>query len=237
MTRFISFDLEIAKQLPSQEQNLLNHRPLGITCAATAESGCQQARTWYSREANGNPSSQMSRTDAIALVHYLLERAEAGDSIVTWNGLKFDFIILADESGLDAECRALARAHIDMMFHFFCIKGFPVSLEKAALGMKVTPKSKVISGAMAPRLWAEGKRDEILEYVSQDAMTTLELAETCEKTSKLSWITGKGSKSAISLKSGLLSVEEAIRLPSPDTSWMDSPIRRSGFTDWLDKEA
>ena len=91
MTRFVAFDLEISKQLPSQEQNLLKHRPLGISCAATAESGCEKARTWYSREASGNPSSQVSRSDAVALVHYLMERAEAGDSIVTWNGLKFDF--------------------------------------------------------------------------------------------------------------------------------------------------
>jgi len=237
MTRFVSFDLEIAKQLPSQEQNLLKHRPLGITCAATAESGCQQARTWFSREADGNPSSQMSRTDSIALVQYLLERVEAGDSIVTWNGVKFDFIVLADESGLDDECRALARAHIDMMFHFFCIKGFPVSLEKTAIGMNVTPKSKVISGAMAPQLWAEGKCDEILEYVSQDAMTTLQLAEACDKKHKLSWITGKGTKSTAFLKGGLLPVEKAMKLPSPDTPWMDSPIRRTSFTDWTENNA
>lgn len=237
MTRFVAFDLEISKQLPSQEQNLLKHRPLGISCAATAESGCEKARTWYSREASGNPSSQVSRSDAVALVHYLMERAEAGDSIVTWNGLKFDFIVLADESGLNAECRELARAHVDMMFHFFCIKGFPVSLDKAAEGMKVTPKSKVVSGAMAPGLWAEGKCEEILEYVAQDAMTTLELAETCDKKGKLSWITGKGSKSTAILERGWLSVEKARRLPSPDTSWMDSPIRRASFTDWLDTDA
>lgn len=178
----------------------------------------------------------MSRSDAVALVQYLVERIEAGYSIVTWNGLNFDFIVLADESGLKAECRELARTHVDMMFHFFCLKGFPVSLEKAAEGMKVTPNSKVVSGALAPRLWAEGKYEEILEYVSQDAMTTLELAETCERKGKLSWITGKGSKSTVSLTRGWVSVDKARRLPSPDTSWMDKTMRRASFTDWLEKD-
>jgi hypothetical protein len=234
MTRYVSFDLEIAKQLPNEERDLLKHRPLGISCAATMASGTREAQTWYSRDTNGHPSSQMTRDDAIALVRYLQERVGAGDSIATWNGLKFDFVVLADESGLEAECRELARVHVDMMFHFFCIKGFPVSLEKSAEGMQVSPKSKAVSGAMAPSLWSEGKYEEILSYVSQDAMTTLELAEACATHQKLTWVTSKGSKSAAHLPQGWLPVEQARKLALPDTSWMDSSIPRASFTDWLD---
>ena len=100
--------------------------------------------------------------------------------------------------------------------------------------MNVTPKSKMVSGALAPSYWAEGKYDEILNYVSQDAMTTLELAEACAKRRKLTWVTSKGSKSTAHLQQGWLTVEKARRLPLPDTSWMDNPIPRAGFTDWLD---
>lgn len=57
----------------------------------------------------------MSRDDAAELVNFLAEAADSGSTILTWNGLDFD--ILAEESGMVEECRQLALAHVDMMFH------------------------------------------------------------------------------------------------------------------------
>ena len=37
-----------------------------------------------------------------------------------------------------------------------------------------------MNGKLAPALWAEGKREEVLRYVAQDAKTTLALATVCE---------------------------------------------------------
>jgi hypothetical protein len=44
-------------------------------------------------------------------------------TIVTWNGTGFDFDILAEESGMLAECKGLAVNHVDMMFHVLCRLG------------------------------------------------------------------------------------------------------------------
>jgi hypothetical protein len=35
------------------------------------------------------------------------------------------------------------------------------------------------------------------------------------------------------LPKGWLTVRDALRLPKPDTSWMDSPIPRQQYTRWL----
>ena len=35
------------------------------------------------------------------------------------------------------------------------------------------------------------------------------------------------------LPNGWLEVEQALRLPEPDTSWMDEPWSRATFTAWM----
>ena len=42
----------------------------------------------------------MSQQEAAGLVEYLAAQVEHGYTIVTWNGLGFDFDILAEESGM-----------------------------------------------------------------------------------------------------------------------------------------
>ena len=37
----------------------------------------------------------------------------------------------------------------------------------------------------------------------------------------------------MTLREGWLTVEEALRLPLPDTSWMDEPWPREKFTGWM----
>ena len=70
------------------------------------------------------------------------------------------------------ECRSLAKSHVDMMFHVLCQLGHGVGLDAAAKGMGLAGKSKGMSGAVAPVLWAEGRREEVLQYVAQDVRTT-----------------------------------------------------------------
>ena len=120
------------------------------------------------------------------------------------------------------------------MFHVFCDRGFPVGLERAAKGMNLAGKSKSLAGYLAPQYWSEGRHREVLDYVAQDVRCTLELGEACEHAQEFRWITRKGTTSKMPLKSGWLTVEEALRLPEPDTSWMDKPMSRSRFTGWLD---
>jgi hypothetical protein len=119
----------------------------------------------------------MSRDNALELAEYLAKMAADGFTIVTWNGLAFDFDILAEESADAGTCAACALGHVDMMFHAFCHLGYPIGLDKAAQGMGVAGKLAGMVGAQAPRMWAEGRCHEVLEYVAQDVRTTLAIAQ------------------------------------------------------------
>jgi hypothetical protein len=231
--RYLAFDIETAKDVPGEDFNWRPHRPLGISCAATLATGAAAPTLWHGKTPDGLPAKRMSQADARGLAEYLSRMAAEGFRILTWNGLAFDFDILAEESGATAICAECALGHVDMMFHAVCSLGYPVGLDKAAQGMGLPGKPPGMSGAKAPAMWAEGRFQEVLDYVAQDARTSLQLAEACEQKRKLQWITRKGTKSTMALPNGWLTVREALRLPLPDTSWMSTPMPRSGFTAWL----
>lgn len=231
--RYLAFDIETAKDVPGEDFNWRPHRPLGICCAATLASDQTEPRLWYGKESDGSPSPRMSPSEAFNLVEYLLEMARAGYVILTWNGLGFDFDILAEESDAHGACRDLAMAHVDMMFQVLCIQGFPIGIDKAAKAMGLRGKPDGMSGEKAPRLWVEGRFDVVLGYVAQDVRTAIEVAQICDRRRSLSWITRRGDRKSMSLNRGWLAVRDALLLPEPDTSWMSSPLSRQEVTAWM----
>jgi hypothetical protein len=227
-TKYLAFDLETAKILPEDTHDIKSHRPLGIACAATLMSDANELILW---QGEGN---QMSQQEAAKLVDYLRTQVAQGYTILSWNGVGFDFDILAEESGQLAECRELAVAHIDMMFHVLCRLGYGVSLDAAAKGMGLEGKPEGMTGAMAPVLWAEGKREEVLKYVAQDVRTTLEVSLACEARGALRWISKSGNLRTMALPRGWLTVDQAQELRLPNTSWMTGePWSRTTFTEWM----
>ncbi len=232
--RYLAFDLEIAEVLPPETRDLMAHRPLGISCAATLADGDERARSWYSRRPDGSPAARMSRTDLAQLVNFLTDQVAEGYTIASWNGLGFDFDILAEESGAMEACIQLALAHVDMMFHVFCLKGFAVSLESATQGIGAQGKFDGMQAAEAPQLWADGEFERVLAYVERDCASTYEVAVTNERQGFFAWVTRRGTRSSFDLPGGWLAVSEAMRLPEPDTSWMSTPPwPRAKFTAWL----
>ena len=213
--KYAAFDLETAARNPRGRTTGQEHRPLGITCAAlyapetardapytpetardapyTPETD-RAAFTWYSTDSSGKIADRMNREDLTLMV----QRAgrppgkRGGFTIVTWNGTGFDFDVLAEESGLGEECRRLALDHVDMMFHVFCKRGYPLSLEAAALGMKLDGKTPGMNGERAVRMWRDGQREEEVDYCAQDSRCTLELALACEKAGSLRWTSQSG---------------------------------------------
>jgi hypothetical protein len=229
-TSFAAFDLETAKVLPPLVGDLLAHRPLGIACAAAVLSGETEPLTWHGVQ-DDKPSAQMSRTEVCSMIGQLKSLVEEGYTLVTWNGLSFDFDVLAEESGLSSECADLALAHVDMMFHAVCQLGHRVSLGKAAEGLGVGEKTG--SGRDAPAMWAEGRHDEVLRYNVQDARLTLAVAEESQRRGQLVWITARGQARGMPLSRGWRCVRDACAIPLPDTSWMDDPPSRADFMKWL----
>ena len=233
MTRkYLAFDIEIAKGFP-EGADWHKYRPLGITCAATLAADAEEATLWHGVASDGRPADRMNPQDIGKLAEHLQSMTAAGHTILTWNGLQFDFPILAEESGMDQQCRGLAREHVDMMFHVFCKQGFPVGLDSAAKAMRLPGKPAGMSGVLAPKLWAEGKHQEVLDYCAQDVRTTLDLALCCQKQQTFRWITRRGTTKRMPLPDGWLDVAAAMKLPEPDTSWMTNPLSRHKFTKWL----
>jgi hypothetical protein len=231
--RYLAFDLETAKDVPGEDFNWKPHRPLGVSCAAVFPIDAGEPIVWHGKQPNGDPTPRMSRAETAKLVQELLKYVGEGYTVLTWNGLGFDFDILAEESAARDECKHLAQDHVDMMFHVFCDRGYPVALDKAAQALAIPGKPPGMSGLLAPQLWAQGRYREVLEYVAQDVRIALQVAVKCEERRRFEWITRKGTRSSINLPQGWLIVREAVRLPEPDTSWMDRPIPRREFTQWL----
>lgn len=231
--KYLAFDLETAADVPGPDFNWRAHRPLGITCAAALPCDAKRAIRWHGTMADGSPAKRMTPQEVRALVEQLAGLAANGYTLLTWNGLGFDFDVIAEECDAVAECRRLALDHVDMMFHVFCDRGFPVALSKAAEALGIPGKPVGMSGQLAPQLWVEGRHQEVLDYVEQDARITLQVAEASEKRRCFKWTTRRGTVSRMDLKRGWLTVRDAMKLPEPDTTWMSSPIPRRQFTQWL----
>ncbi len=231
--KYVAFDIETAKDISGADFNWKPHRPLGITCIASQTTACDEPRIWLTRTDSGTPAPQMAAADVAAFVEYLADAAADGFMPLSWNGLSFDFDILAEESGRSEQCKTLAREHVDMMFHVVCVKGFPVALKSAAAGLGVKGKLAGVDGNDAPSLWASGKYKVVTDYVAQDVRATLAVAQKAERQRSFAWKTQRGKISAMPLPRGWLTVESAGRLPLPDTSWMSDPPSRGDFMSWL----
>jgi hypothetical protein len=234
--RYLAFDIETAKDVPGEDFNWRPHRPLGICCAATLASDAAEPTLWYGKRPDQSPSARMSQGEAFELVQYLAKMTDDGYRVLTWNGLAFDFDVLAEESGARDRCRECALVHVDVMFHFFCLQGYPVGLDKVAQGMRLPGKPPGMSGEKAPKLWADGCFSQVLSYVGQDVRSALQIAQTCEQRKRVDWITRKGTRNSIQLPGGWLTVKEAFRLPKPDVSWMSAPMRREQFLEWTNSK-
>lgn len=237
MTKYLAFDIEVAAILPDNASDWKAYRPLGITCAAIAQQmddGSIFTDTWHAGEYDGSYTPRMAQYECRLIVYSLMAATSNGFTLLTHNGVGFDFDILAEESGMWQECAELAMNSVDTMLHFHCRQGYAVGLEAICKGMGIKGKLEGVSGALAPQMWQEGRYDEVLAYVAQDARCTLEMALAVEERHTLTWITQRGKPRTIIMPTWL-PVREALKLPEPDNSWMSDPIPRSRFTEWMHK--
>jgi hypothetical protein len=203
----------------------------GITIGATL-TGDNDLKLWYEQDMEGQATGEnLSPARATELVQYLDSLAKEGHTIVTWNGAGFDFRVLAEASGRVLECISLAWDHVDMMFWFHCQKGFSIKLDSAAQAVG-SGKTAGMSGADAPKLWADGQYERVQQYVAQDVRAAAAVYEGAVQGRALSWITSRGRRSSV--RGRLLSVRDALKLPAPDTSWMTrTPWPREKFVGWM----
>ena len=231
--KLLSFDIEIAHLAPEGVDLHAAIDQLGITCYAYAwREGSVKSDAGHGYNDDGTPAPRMSQAECKALVYELEAKVRDGFTLLTHNGISFDFQVLAYESGLHAACAALAAKSVDTMFHFFCAKGFPVSLAAVAAGLGLKGKTEGMSGALAPEMWANGEYAKVLEYVAQDCVATLAVAEEVQKRNYLAWITRTGKRKVLPIRAWL-TAEQALQLPEPDNSWMAEPWTRARLIGWM----
>ncbi len=225
---FATFDLETAKVLPARADPKA-HLPLGITVAA-ARLPSGVIRYWHGGGPE-KPSPALTGPESAQLVRDLARLADGGTDIVTWNGAGFDFLVLAHESGMWEECARLAQNHMDIMLHFLCEKGYPVSLQAVGqpLGLE---KAAGMQGHEAPAAWRDGQQEWVMEYLAGDVSMLADIDLALQRDKGLHWITRRGKKNHWPLRQPL-TVREALSLPEPDTSWMDAPLSRGEMCGWI----
>ena len=225
--KLLAFDIETTEFDDSKDI-----RSAGITCAAVViDRG--DPTIWYGGKQDGEFHQRMAEFEVLEMLDYLWGMFQAEYQIYTWNGLGFDFNILFNQSGGDKRCKQIAHSHIDMMFHFFCKQGYAISLEKAATGMGLKGKTEGMEGALAPTMWRNGEFAQVLDYLEQDARVTLSLAKRCDIEKQVRWTSNTGRNRVCELPAGWLTVDEALKMEEPDTSWMSTPWPRSKFIGWL----
>jgi hypothetical protein len=236
--KLLAFDTEISKPIINMKRWRCE-RPLGISCGTTFTSD-NDMRSWHGGEQpDGRLQEQMPTIKCRELAQYLLEKHARGYTILTWNGLEFDFDILAEEcqdEALRKELAKLALNHIDILFAIFSETGSMVSLDTAAKGMGIPGKAYGLAGEDVPKLWRQGRemQEKVLKYNAQDVRLTMALRDAIYEKGYLQWTTRSGRLKQWRLtKSYIPTVALALTGPEPDTSWMSEPVTRLDFCKWI----
>lgn len=229
----LSFDIEISDVFELKKgEDMEKYAPFHISVAATGVHDGEE-RLWFSKDEEEKPRLNLTKKDAIMLLEYLDEKQRNGFMICAWNGLGFDLKWIghaANNMGLAAK---VALKSYDPMFQFFNQAGFPVSLEKVAEGMGISQK-KLMNGADAPKQWQAGNHQAVMDYCLGDCQMTNLIVCAIQKEQQIRWVTKDGYVSSRPIPR-LKSVEEVIQDPEPDQSWMDKPIPKIKFYEWIQK--
>jgi len=251
---FLAFDLEISNPFPDdhQERELCSFvGDLGISCAALSIVPPDRPMTTCVFASGGNDGLPYDPRLAPDVVAGFLAKLQGfhndGYDIVGFNSLGFDFQVLYAEAPnlpFKALVKSLARSHVDVGFAMFCERGFMAGLERICEAAGIGAKAEGMHGDQVPALWRESReaQDKCLRYVQRDAeMTALAYLDIVDNL-RLSWIKANGGRGLwlplfkeTPEGARLYTVQEALKLPLPDTSWMRNPWPREKFAGWLDQ--
>lgn len=235
--KLLSFDIEAGKPILDIKRWRCE-RPIGISCASTLTSD-NDARSWHGGEqSDGRLRIQMPTEKCRELAQYLLDMYARGYTILTWNGLDFDFDILREEchnESLEKGIAKLALNHTDILFAVFSETGSMIKLDDAAKGMDIPGKPKGLSGEDAPKLWKQSRemQEKILNYNAQDVRLIMAVCNAIYEKGYLQWSTKSGRLKLWKLTGNTIpAVTVALTGPEPDVSWMATPVTRLDFCRW-----
>ncbi len=227
----ICFDIEIANLFDlAPGEDLEKYAPFDISVAAAAsETG--EVRHWYAKDAAGTPTRCLDRALARDMLLALREAQKRGAMVCAWNGMSFDVRWLGHVAGDMALASEVALDLYDPMFQFVGMRGFPISLAAVAEGLRIAQK-KLMAGADAPKEWARGNHQLVLDYVAGDCTLTGAVVDEIVRTRSIRWRTKKGTISQESMPE-LRRVRDVMRGMPPDVSWMNDPKPWPSWFAWL----
>ena len=227
----LSFDIEISDLFKlGKYEDMEKYAPFHFSVAATAIHGGEE-RVWYSKEVNGFPSLNLTKKTAHELLEYLDDMQQKKYMVCAWNGLSFDLKWIGHQAEDMSLAARIAMKSYDPMFQFFNQAGFPVSLANVAQAMGIL-QEKLMDGADAPKEWRAGNYKKVMDYCLGDCQMTNLIIHAIQKVKQVQWVTAKGYVSSKSMPR-LKTVDEVIQDPAPDQSWMDTPIPKSRFYNWV----
>jgi RNase_H superfamily len=229
--KLLSFDIEISDVFElGKHEDMEKYAPFHISVAATAIHNGEE-RVWYSEHEEGAPALNLTQERAHQLLEYLDEMQQMEFMVCAWNGLGFDLKWIGYQANDMALAARIALKSYDPMFQFFNQTGFPVSLAKVAQSMGIS-QEKLMDGADAPKEWRAGNCQKVMDYCLGDCqMTNLNIL-AIQKAREVRWMTVRGQVSSRPMPL-LKTVEEVIQDPEPDQSWMDTPIPKLKFYQWV----
>jgi hypothetical protein len=229
--KLLSFDIEISDVFElGEHEDMEKYAPFHVAVAATAIHDGEE-RLWYSEDEGGTPALNLTPQRAHDLLEYLDEMQQDGYMVCAWNGLGFDLKWLGHHAGDMALAARIALKSYDPMFQFFSDNGYPVGLAKVAEAMHI-PQRKLMDAADAPKEWRAGNHQAVMDYVLGDCQMTNFAVLAIQETHQVRWVTTRDHISAKPMPR-LKPVEEVIQDPEPDQSWMDSPLPKSKFYEWV----
>lgn len=229
--QILSFDIEISDVFElGKNEDMEKYAPFHISVAATAiHNG--ELLLWYSKDTDGTPALNLTQQRARELLEYLKQRQDQGFMLCAWNGLSFDLKWIGHQANDMKLAAQIALKSYDPMFQFFNQKGFPVGLANVAAGMGIG-QEKLMDGADAPKEWRAGNYDRVMKYVAGDCQMTNLIVSAIQDAKEVRWLTSKGSIKTEPMER-LKPVEEVIDDPAPDQSWMDTPLPKIKFYQWV----
>lgn len=229
--QLLSFDIEISDVFElGQYEDMEKYAPFHISVAATAIHGGEE-KVWYSEDEEGRPALNLTPQRAHELLEYLDAMQQQGFMVCAWNGVNFDLKWIGHQAEDMALAAKIALKSYDPMFQFFNQAGFPVSLAKVAQAMGI-PQEKLMDGADAPKEWRAGNCQQVMDYCLGDCQMTNLIIRAIQDARQVQWVTARGYVSSKPM-ARLKTVAEVIRDPGPDQSWMDTPIPKHKFYQWV----
>ena len=180
---------------------------------------------------NSDLEDVLSDDLAARMVVDIYDAYNKGIAIVTFNGAKFDFFMLAqavrthiNAHDLINKIKEITINHYDIMYQFACSHGYFASMNSFAMGSKLAQKTW--NGAEASASWVAGeRRREVLLYCAEDVRVLGNLFEFISFNKYATRVTKAQKPQHVPFQE-LKTVQEASAefcANPPDCSWMASP--------------